>query len=171
MLLNKLPALDKGYIALLSSNVEKMKETGLSFEQVKRQSTVTIIAKCPLFFQMFLSHYDFKIENIKTHQECFIPNETQIGASDLETSRLISDDMKRTAEALLVNPSAYKSDGANHFISQVLLPINLYTEIVISGDYKTWMELIDKQGVPEPIEAYISLIEQIITAEYVHATT
>lgn len=171
MLLNKLPALDKGYVALLSSNVEKIKETGLSFEQVKRQSTVSLIIKCPLFFQMFLSHYDFKVETIKTHQECFIPNETQIGATDLETSRLISDDMKRTTEALLINPSAYKTDGANHFISQVLLPINLYTEIVISGDYRTWMELLDKQNTPEPVEAYLTLIEQIISVEFTYAKT
>lgn len=176
-LLNKLPCLDKGFVGLISStNDSNRLRDVLPYLSIKNSmseldlSYMTLLIKCPLFVQLHLSQFNLLIFNttMQLELETYIPNEAEVNASDLETSRLISDDIKRTADALQINPSAYKADGCDNFISQVLTPINTYTTIVVHGSRKNWQNFINQNILPKPIEAYRNTIQQIYNAEWIN---
>lgn len=180
MLLNKLPCLDKGYVALISSSNDAKSFRDvlpyISQQSLSREldvCTMTILVRCPLFVQLHLSHYNLTILSTTLEENVigYIPNEAEIKADDLQTSISISDDIKRTTDALIINPKAYQSDGCDRFISQVITPINIYTTILIHGSRRTWVEFINQNKLPYPIESYRSLIEQIHDAEWSHGTT
>lgn len=175
VLLNKLPCLDKGYVALISSTNDSRKLREIS-SYISAQSrgreldigSMTILVRCPLFVQLYLSHYDLTIMGTSLNEEhaAFIPNEAEIKADDLQTSIAISDDIKRTTEALNINPKAYQADGCDRFISQVITPINIYTTILIHGSRRTWVEFINQNKLPYPIDSYRQLVKQIYDAEW-----
>lgn len=173
MLLNKLPCLDKGYVAHISTcnDQRKIRELVEEFSPQANLypiSAMTLVIKCPLFVQLYLSKFHFNILTTKQSGdlETFIPNETEIGSPETETNRLISDDIKRTSAALLINPKAYQSDGCDHFISQVVTPINIYTTIIVHGTKEQWGSLINEPLLPYPIEAFKNAIQDIYIAEW-----
>ena len=175
MLLNKIPCLDKGYVALISSSctsdrlAEVVREFFKKDDQLflREMSTLTLIIKCPLFVQLNLSTHDLKIISIPpTEIDAYIPNVGEIGSPDLETSRNISANIKMTTDALLINPKAYQDDGCDRFMSQVITPINTYTTILVHGSYNEWKKFCNKKGIPEPVKAYIKAVTQIMNVEW-----
>lgn len=176
MLLNKLPCLDKGFVALIDSanNSARLKEISMdlmmssSKDDLTVLSSMTIVAKCPLFVQLFFSKFGLTVLSANFHKEpdAYIPNETEVKASSLEDSKMISDDIMRTTEALLINPKAYQSDGCNPFTSQVIMPVSTYTTIVVHGTYAQWLQLLQYKDTPNQILAYQENIKQIFTAEW-----
>lgn len=178
MLLNKIPVLDKGYVALIDScnTTQVLRDIGAEFYNgeypvdLEDIGYMTIVIKCPLFFQIYLSKFQLKIIDANVHnqqQEAYIPNPGEIGCPERLDSEAISDDIFRTTSALLINPKAYQADGADRFISQVITPINIYTTLIVSGPYKEWCKLLClPKHAPRPIMQYIEAIEQIITAEW-----
>lgn len=180
MLLNKLPCLDSGYVALISSSNDskKLREIvpHLTTQSKTREldiCSMTILIRCPLFVQLHLSHYNLTVlaTNLEDTMSGFVPNEAEVGADDLQTSIAISDDIKRTTDALMINPKAYQADGCDKFLSQVITPINIYTTILVHGSRKTWVEFINQNKLPYPIDAYRQLIKQIHDAEWSDGTT
>jgi hypothetical protein len=178
MLLNKVPVLDKGFVALIDScnTTSKLREVGeelfggdypVSLEEL---GNMTVVIHCPLFVQLALSKFNFKVidANKQTSKpELYLPNAAEIQGDDAVTSNAIADDIARTADALLINPSAYQADGADVFISQVLTPINVYTTLIVQGSYSEWCKFACvPQKFPAPIKAYTTALEQIITAEW-----
>lgn len=176
MLLNKIPVLDKGYVALIDScnTTSKLREIGAEFyggeypTSLEELGSMTVAIKCPLFVQLALSKFNFRIIDANTGNqvEAYIPHAGEIRASDAPTSEAISDDISRTTDALLINPKAYQSDGCNAFISQVVTPINVYSTLIISGQYSEWCKFAYQQGFPGPIKAYATITAQIIEAEW-----
>lgn len=179
MLLNKIPVLDKGYVALIDScnTVKKLRDIGAEFYggeypvELESIGYMTLAVKCPLFFQIYLSKFELKIIDANDRnkpQEAYIPNPGEIGAPERLDNEAISDDIGRTTEALLINPRAYQADGADRFISQVITPVNVYTTLIVSGTYDKWSRLLvsTPKHAPRPILQYIDAIEQIITAEW-----
>lgn len=176
MLLSKIPVLDKGYVALLDSSntTSKLREIGEEFfggeypTSLEELGTMTIVMKCPLFVQLYLSKFNLKVINADrgSKPEAYIPSAAAIGAAEVATSQDISDDILRTTDALFINPKAYQADGANRFVSQVLTPINTYTTLIVSGSYSEWCKATYQSGLPLPISEYAKAIEQIITAEW-----
>ena len=176
MLLNRIPCLDKGFVAVVSSHNDCQKlsdiaDNILSPSQVTNRvfdiSSLTLMVKCPLFIQLNLSQFGFDmIYGKQDDVEAYVPNETEIGSPELETNRLISDDMKRTTEALLINPKAYQADGCDRFVSQVMTPINVYTTIIVHGSYDQWKRFIEQKNLPAPVETYRSAVDQIMSAEW-----
>jgi hypothetical protein len=125
------------------------------------------VIKCPLFVQLNLSTHSFTIVSTNvTDVEAYIPNVGEIGASDLETSRNISANMKMTTDALLINPKAFQEDGCDRFISQVLTPLNTYTTLIVHGSYNEWKKFCNQQRVPNPTKSYIKAITQIMNSEW-----
>lgn len=175
MLLNRIPVLDKGYVALIDScnTTSKLRDMGSEFfngeypPALEELGSLTVVMKCPLFVQLNLSKFNFKIINTDTRQlDIYMPNVGEIGASDRSTCEIISDDIMRTSNALLINPKAYQADGADAFISQVITPINVYTTL-IQGSYKEWCAFAFNQNkAPAPIKAYTIALQQIISAEW-----
>lgn len=134
---------------------------------LREMSTMTLVIKCPLFIQLSLSTFGFKIFTTPVAEvETFNPNVGEIGSPDLETNRVISENMKATSDALHVNPAAYQEDGCDRFISQILTPINTYTTILVHGSYNDWKRFCNQQRVPLPMKAYIKAVTQIMNAEW-----
>jgi hypothetical protein len=175
MLLNKLPVLDKGYVAYLDSSCDStlLKDVALGF--FKRTdgkfltdiSTLTVVIKCPLFVQLNLSTYDLHIVvTPPTEIEAYCPNVGEVKASSLDTSKAIADDMERTTAALLINPTAYQKDGCNRFVSQVLTPINTYTTLIVHGSYNEWRRFCYQSNMPAGISSYADAVRQIMDMEW-----
>jgi hypothetical protein len=177
MLLAKIPVLDKGFVALISScnTTQVLREIDQEFffgkypTVLEELGSMTVVMKCPLFVQLDLSKFNFKIinaESAEVQPDAYIPNASQIGGSDIGTNQTISDDISRTTAALLINPIAYAADGSDHFISQVMTPINVYTTIIVQGSYKEWCAYAYIRKVPGPIKAYTMALQQIIDCEW-----
>lgn len=178
ILINKIPVLDKGFVATYDTSCNSEKLNQLAVEFYKRldgkflceNSTLTVMMKCPLFIQLNLSQFNLRITNLPNigsdELESYCPDPGEIGASNLSNSQDISDDMKRTSAALLMNHKTYQVDGCNRFMSQILTPINTYTTILVHGMYNDWSRFISQNGPPAPIAAYTIAINQLIKAEW-----
>lgn len=179
MLLSKIPVLDKGYVALISSSntTKTLREIDQEFfagtypTSLEELGTLTVTMKCPLFVQLNLSKFNLRIINATgssdSEIEAYYPNASEIGSKERSVSEDIADDISRTTAALLINPKAYQADGANKFISQLITPINTYTTIIVHGSYKEWCAYAYQQGIiPSPVKAYTIALQQIIDAEW-----
>ena len=175
MLLNKIPVLGKGYVALIDScnTTSKLREIGAEFyggeypTSLEELGHMTLAIKCPLFVQLYLSKYNLKVINANnSEQEAYIPTPAAIGSTDLTTSQAIADDILRTTDALFINPKAYQADGCDRFLSQLLTPISTYTTLIVSGSYSVWCKVSYQNKLPLPIEAYGNAIGQIIEGEW-----
>jgi len=176
MLLNKIPVLDKGFIALIDSSVttQKMRDIGTEFfggeypTSLEDLGTMVVAIKCPLFFQIYLSKFNLKVIDANTpgKLDAYIPNAGEVGAPERLDNEAIADDIARTTDALLINPKSYQADGADRFVSQLTTPINVYTTLIVSGSYSEWCKLAFQEKLPGPIKAYTSALEQVITAEW-----
>jgi hypothetical protein len=174
MLLNKIPVLDLGYVALLdaSNNTKKLRDIGLEFyggdypASLEKIGTLTLAFKCPIFIQLALSKHQLIIVTAnQSGLEAYKPRINEIGCKDLQLSRDIAEDISRTTDALLINPKAYRSDGANTFISQVITPISIYTTLIVHGSYKEWCDFAYSKSIT-PISEYCEAVKQIIEAEW-----
>jgi hypothetical protein len=175
MLLNRLPVLDKGFIALLESWGTSTKLNDIAVEFFKQEDStflrelggMTILMKCPLFVQLHLSTYNFNIINVPIEEvEAYVPNVGEIGGSSVTDNKDISDNMKATTDALLINPLAYQKDGCDRFVSQVLTPISTYTTIIVQGNYLEWKKMCEQPKLPAPMKAYIKAVIQIANVEW-----
>lgn len=180
MLLNKIPVLDKGYVALISSSnvtqtLTDIKKEFFNDEYLnKADSTIisdmanmTLVVKCPIFVQLNLSKFGFRILNTRTEKvEAYVPNETEILSPDLDTNRVIANNMFKTTEALLINPLAFQRDGCDEFMSQVLTPISVYNTILVHGTLNQWIAFCEQSKLPKPVDAYAISIADIVKAEW-----
>ena len=175
MLLNKLPCLDKGFVAYLDSSCNSTKLKDVAIELFKKTdgkflyeiSTLTLVIKCPLFVQLNLSQFNLKIITAPTSEiEAYCPSVGEIQSPDHSMNKVISDDIERTTEALLINPKAYQADGCNRFISQVLTPISVYTTLVVCGSYNEWKRFSTQSNTPVAIVPYSNAVQQILTMEW-----
>ena len=175
MLLSKIPVLDNGYVALLNISFSNRDISSLSEEyatidsiSLRDHGHMVLIVKCPLFVQLYLSKFNLLINSVNSQTlEAYKPISADIKSGERLDDEAIADDIARTTEALLINPTAYQADGADRFISQVITPINVYTTLIISGSYNNWRKAINKNNnLPTPIEAYINAVSQIFMTEW-----
>ena len=179
MQLNKIPVLDKGFVAGISFSMSsKTLSTVQSFyfksnfaPQLYKFANATLILKCPLFINMFLSRYDFKTLTLNANSddglvETYVPNESEIGATDVVTSQNIKESIEQAAEALKLSSEGFVMDGCDNFIAQVNLPISVYNEIMVSGSLESWLRLTKQKNLPKPIESYRQVIEDILRAQW-----
>jgi len=178
VLLNKIPCLDKGYVALIDSmngthHFQNLRDQfkGVSIDNLEKLTSATLIIRCPVWFQLRLSLSSLTMVGAPNiPMEAYLPNAGEIGSSDRTVNEAIADDIERTTAALLINPKAYKADGANNFIAQVMTPMNVYTTLLVSGTLSQWRELV-RHPAPAPMEAYLTAIKQIIDVEWAHGKT
>jgi|ERR1051325_1310748 hypothetical protein len=175
MLLNKLPCLDKGYVAYLDSTCDSVKLRDVALEFFKRTdgkflqdlAHLTVVIKCPLFVQLNLSQFDLNIVVTPgSDDEAYCPSVGEIGSPDHATNKAIADDFERTTAALQVNPKAYQADGCDRFISQVMTPISTYTTLIVAGSYNEWRKFVNQPNMPAPLIAYTNAVHQIMTMEW-----
>lgn len=173
MLLNKLPVLDKGYVALISSsnNGEVLKNiqglANIPLSELAAISSLTLAIKAPLFVQLYLSKFKLNIWNILQEKiEAFIPDITDVNCTEHALGTTIADDIARTTAALLLNPKSYQKDGCDRFISQVITPISVYNELIIYGSLEQWVRFSESEGLPNSIQQYANAVKDIIRNEW-----
>jgi hypothetical protein len=180
MLLNKIPILDSGYVALIDSHMttQKLRDVGQEFfggecpVALEEFGTMTVAIKCPLFVQLYLSKFMFRIingDNNVTTVAAYRPNVGELGCPERLDAEAIADDISRTTDALLINPKAYQKDGCDKFISQIISPINVYTHLIVQGSYSEWRKFTctdDSGRIPQPIRVYLLGIKQILETEW-----
>jgi hypothetical protein len=175
MLLNRLPCLDKGYVAYLDSSGSSAKLKDIALEFFKKTesgflsplATLTVVMKCPLFVQLNLSTHNLQIVTVPpTDVEAYCPHVGDIGAPEHDACVMIANNMAQTTDALLINPKAYQQDGCDRFVSQVLTPISTYTTIIVHGSYDEWRKFCYQNNMPGAIAAYATVLRQIMAAEW-----
>jgi hypothetical protein len=172
---NKLPVLDKGYVALVSTSLprEEFKSVRARFfhgrtdDRLLQLPQIHIEIKCPLFVQLSFTETRLTAIPLKGQKpEAYVPTVDEIGARDLESSEQIQEDLKRTSEALLMNPKAYQMDGCDIFVSQISAPISVYNTLIVNGNLQQWLSYINRKDLPTPVEAYRQALADIILAEW-----
>jgi len=175
MLLNKIPVLDKGYVAHISTHNGGDVLYNISFDILKTDlnsslyniASLTVMIKCPLFVQLNISKFGLSIVDVPVDLiEAYTPDLTDVGGTDHEVAKEIAEDIHRTQEALLINPLAYQKDGCNRFISQVISPISVYNEIIVSGSLSSWLKFARQKNLPKPVQAYCNSVKDIISNEW-----
>lgn len=162
--------IDKGFVRLAGTNINSSDMEQLSLEPgnwILDSSHTSFIIKCPLFVQLSLSQYNLSMHSLKTTKvDAFTPDASYIGTGNNESDRLIADDMHRTTEALLINPSAYQHDKCERFISQILTPISVYNTLVATGSLRSWLKFVNQSGLPKPIEMFAQAIIAELKSEW-----
>jgi len=175
MLLNIEKVLDKGEVALIShSNDGKMLQdiqhtyfkTTFKKELIDMASA-TMMVKCPVFIQLNLSKFNFKIMSIPSDNiEVYIPNVSEINAKTLEDRRRIYKYFDQTSNALITNAKGMPMDGCDPFIAQTTMPIGVYNKLIVHGNLSTWVEFLKQSKLPSPIESYRKKIRDILSAHW-----
>lgn len=175
-MLNKLPCLDKGWVALVDSSLNSLKLRDLRASMfygeipsaVYKCATLTLAMKAPLFIAKALTDKNLNVINAPQREEleAYLPTEAEIGATDLTTSREIAKDIERTTAALLMNAKAYQADGCDRYIAQVLTPISVYTTFMVTGTYAQWSNIVATGSLSPPLRVYLSAVDQILKAEW-----
>jgi hypothetical protein len=173
-MLNEIPVLDKGYVALFSKSMSREQLLSIQTQYFRSKANSGMLdlpkihmeIKCPLFVQISLTESLSSVSRATGKPEAFVPSVNDISAQDLETSELISKDINQTTQALLMNPKSYQMDGCDIFISQVISPISVYNTLLVSGTLSQWISYVNKTGLPAPIEQYRKVIKEILLSEY-----
>lgn len=175
-LLNEIPVLDKGFVAIFacSPSGQDLFQLSKDFFRGHKDSKlfevaqIHILIKCPLFVQLMFSEYGLRYitKRGSDKTEAFIPTVDQVNAVSLEASEAIQRDIEQTTDALILNPKAYQTENCDLFISQVISPINIYNTLLVSGSLEQWNNFLLQQKLPSPIEAYRKAIDGLIMAEY-----
>lgn len=175
MLLNKLNVLDKGFVALIDSsgNAKLLQELQDHYFKTKvnmkllELCSATLVIKCPLFVQMNLSQFGFTVVNTPSDEvEAYIPDISSVSAETLEDRQRMVNYIQATTEALLLNHKGFSMDGADSFTSQMLTPINVYNELIVSGNIRQWVNYLNQRNLPKPLFSFQETVENCLLAEW-----
>jgi hypothetical protein len=173
--LNKMPLLDKGFMTVLSVHNDGPTLQAIQEEFFKASiekslthlSNVTFVVKCPLFVQLNMSKFNFKIISVPSPDvEAFVPNEGDISAPTHVDAQNIKTYFEQTTEALLLNSRGLPMDGCDKFIAQVLTPISTYTTIIVHGSLHNWLDYINQKRLPNSLEVYRALAHECLKAYF-----
>lgn len=175
-LLNEIPTLDKGYVAIHSCAPSGKELAPLCKEfykskyhrDIEHLVQVVFKIKCPLFVQLNFTSFNLRTVTSKdvVAIDAFVPTIVEINAQNLEASTAIQEDIERTTHALLLNPKAYQSEHCDRFVSQIITPISVFNTLLISGSLAEWTRFIKQTGLPKPIEVYRKAIVEALFAEF-----
>lgn len=175
MLLNKLPVLDKGFVAplVISGDGRLLQDIQDHYFKAKTNlkllelCNVSLVIKCPLFVQLNLSQYGLNIITTPSDNvEAYIPDVSMIEGESLEDRQEIARYIEMTTEALLLNHSGIAMDGGSRFTAQLLTPITVYNELIVSGKLQQWLGFLKQKNLPKELEVYRSSVESIISTSW-----
>lgn len=175
MLLNKISVLDKGFVALVDSsgNAKLLQDLQDTYFKTKINMklldicSATLIIKCPLFVQLNIAQFGFDIISTPSDNvEAYLPDIGSIQGESLEDRQRIANYITATTEALLLNHKGFSMDGADKFTAQMLTPINVYNEIIISGSLKQWIAYISQGNLPAQLSQYQRAAEDCLLLEW-----
>ena len=175
MLLNKMNVSGKGFVALLEvigsgkilqSIQDEYFKTKYSLKLLEL-SSATLIIKAPLFVQLNLSQSGLSVYSTPiTEVEAYIPDLSEINGNSIEDREEMSNYIKITTEALLLNQQGLPMDGADTFTAQLLTPISVYSEIIVNGSLRQWITFLNQKNMPKQVEVYRIAIENLLRNEW-----
>ena len=137
------------------------------WNQILHIPSAHIEIRCPLFVQLNICKFGFSISTRKIRSmKAFVPTIDQIKAKDHETSLEIHANIEATTAALLLNPKTMAYSGCDTFISQIMCPISMYNEIMVSGNLKQWMLFVSQEHLPSTIEPYRKAVEDKLVSHW-----
>lgn len=175
MLLNKLNVGGIGFVALLESSGNGRLLQDIQDEYFKTKvnirllelSNAVLVIKCPLFVQMNLSQHGLNVISTPTSEvEAYVPDLSEITGNSIEDRVAIEEYLKITTEALLLNQKGLPMDGADKFLSQILTPISVYSELIVSGNIRQWINFVSQKSLPAQVESYRLKVEEIMMNEW-----
>lgn len=175
MLLNKLSVLDKGFVApvAFTGNGKLLQEIQSHYFKTKANlkllelSSACLVIKCPLFVQLNLSQYNLNIITTPSDNvEAYVPDVSMIEGESLEDRQEIARYIELTTEALLLNHKGLAMDGSSRFTAQLLTPITVYNELIVSGKLINWIQFIKQKQLPKELELYRKSVEDILSVEW-----
>ena len=175
MLLNKLNVSEKGFVALLETTGNGRMLQDIQDEYFKTKyslrllelSTATLVLKCPLFVQLNLSQCGLLVISTPAKEvEAYIPDLSEITGNTLEDREDMADYIKVTTEALLLNQRGLPMDGADNFTAQLLTPISVYSELIVKGSLRQWIQFLSQKNLPQQVEVYRLQVEYILISQW-----
>lgn len=180
MLLNKESVLDKGFVAPLefSGGGRLLQDLQDHYFRTKTNmkllnlANASLVIKCPLFVQLNLSQYGLNIIVTPSDDvEAYIPDLSMIEGNTIEDRQNIENYIKATTEALLLNQKGLPMDGASGFTAQLLTPITVYNEIIVSGNLQNWIDFLKQKKLPKELELYQQAIQGCLEVEWKNLTS
>jgi hypothetical protein len=89
-----------------------------------------------------------------------------IEGESLEDRQEIARYIELTTEALLLNHKGLAMDGSSRFTAQLLTPITVYNELIVSGKLINWIQFIKQKQLPKELELYRKSVEDILSVEW-----
>jgi len=175
MLLNKTPVLDLGFVAPLefSGGGRLLQDLQNSYFKTKtnikllKVANATLIIKCPLFVQLNIVQYGLDVVSTPSDNiEAYIPDVSMVEGDSLKDREEISKYIKMTTEALLLNQKAMTMDGSSNFTAQLLTPVSVYNEIIVTGRLEKWVNYLNQKNLPKEINLYQKAISGILESEW-----
>jgi hypothetical protein len=175
MLLNKLIVSEKGFVALLEVTGNGKTLQSIQDEYFKTKyslrllelSTASLIIKCPLFVQLNISQCGLSVISTPTKEvEAYVPDLSEIAGNSLEDRQEMANYISITTEALLLNQKGLPMDGADAFTAQLLTPISLYSEIIVSGSLRQWITFLNQKTLPQQVSIYQVQAQNVIRNEW-----
>lgn len=163
MLLNKENVLDKGWVAPLQfiGGGRLLQELQDHYFKTKTNirlltlSSATLVIKAPLFVQLNLQQYGLDIISTPSDSvEAYIPDISMIEGDSLQDRQHMAQYIKTTTEALLLNQAGIPMDGGSAFTAQLLTPISVYNEIIVSGRLELWINYLNQKNLPTEMQLY-----------------
>jgi hypothetical protein len=172
MLLNKINVLDKGFVAplVISGEGKLLQDIQDHYFRTKTNlkllelCNIALVIKCPLFVQLNLSQYGLNIITTPSDNvEAYIPDVSMIDGESLEDRQEIARYIDVTTEALLLNHKGIAMDGGSRFTAQLLTPITVYNELIVSGKLELWLKFLKQKSLPKELELYRSSVQSVIS--------
>jgi hypothetical protein len=117
--------------------------------------------------QLNLSQYNLNIITTPSDNvEAYVPDVSMIEGESLEDRQEIARYIELTTEALLLNHKGLAMDGSSRFTAQLLTPITIYNELIVSGKLINWIQFIKQKQLPKELELYRKSVEDILSVEW-----
>lgn len=173
--LNKLPVLDKGYVAMMSCSPSYQEHVRMMSSFFRNRLTQNLIdvtyvhleVKCPYFILIPMISSNIKvISSVNQATDAFVPTVEHISSGSLDNDRDISESMSITIDSLMLNQKAYVHDGCNALVASLTTPVAAYWDGVMYASMSEWARFMFAKGLHPIVKQYQTAIYNAISTEY-----
>ena len=119
------PVLDNGHVYLFSSSPDgdKTKQiliqyySGIFKPSILSIPRVTLSIKCPIAVLLTMTRFHLVVDLSAPRNSAFNPSVEHIRSGKIENDQDISQSIKNTNEALMLNQKAYADDNCDRFVA------------------------------------------------------
>jgi hypothetical protein len=167
--------LDKGFVAPLefSGNGRLLQDLQDTYFRTRTNiqlldlASATFVMKCPLFVQLNLCRHGLNVITTPSDSvEAYVPDLSMVEGDSLEDRKRLTQYIKATTESLLLNHKSIPMDGGSEFTAQLVTPISVYNELIVSGPLQKWLSFVKQNNLPKELELYRQAIRELLLTEW-----